>query len=82
MNLQIVTGRAGRVFHVDLKQPRTVLIAAAGVLLVIGAVFTAGVELGRIVAGREVDQPSREAADYAGSSPILANFPTPLYTSD
>ena len=71
MNLQIVTGRAGRVFHVDLKQPRTVLIAAAGVLLVIGAVFTAGVELGRIVAGpldraaveRELDQQRASVAD-------------------
>ena len=32
-----------------------------------------------VVGGREVDQPSREAADYAGSSAILANFPTALY---
>jgi murein DD-endopeptidase MepM/ murein hydrolase activator NlpD len=64
MNLQIVTGRAGRVFQVDLKQPRTVLLAAAGLLLGAGAVFTAGVEIGRIVAGpidraavaRELDQ--------------------------
>jgi murein DD-endopeptidase MepM/ murein hydrolase activator NlpD len=71
MNLQIMTGRAGRVFHIDLKQPRTVLIAAAGVLLVVGAVFTAGMELGRIVAGpldraaveRELDQQRASVAD-------------------
>jgi len=64
MNLHIVTGRAGRVFQVDLKQPRTVLLAAAGLLLGVGVVFTAGVEIGRIVAGpidraavaRELDQ--------------------------
>ena len=51
MNLQIVTGRTGRVFQVDLKQPRTMLVAAASLLVVAGAVFAAGVELGRIVAG-------------------------------
>jgi murein DD-endopeptidase MepM/ murein hydrolase activator NlpD len=64
MNLHIVTGRTGRVFQVDLKQPRTVLLAAAGLLLGVGVVFTAGVEIGRIVAGpidraavaRELDQ--------------------------
>lgn len=64
MNLHIVTGRTGRVFQVDLKQPRTILVAAAGCLVLVGGVFTAGVELGRIVAGpldraaiaRELDQ--------------------------
>lgn len=64
MNLQIVTGRTGRVFQVDLKQPRTVLLAVGGLVLGVGAVFTAGVEIGRIVAGpldraavsREIDQ--------------------------
>jgi len=64
MNLQIVTGRTGRVFQVDLKHPRTVLLAAAGLLLGVGTVFTAGVEIGRLVAGpidraavaRELDQ--------------------------
>src|SRR5512146_3334038 len=71
MNLQIVTGRAGRVFHVDLKQPRPVLIAAASIMLVVGAVFTAGMELGRSVAGaldraaveREIDQQRASVAD-------------------
>jgi murein DD-endopeptidase MepM/ murein hydrolase activator NlpD len=71
MNLQIMTGRAGRVFHVDLKQPRTILIAVASVMLVVGAVFTAGLELGRIVAGpldraaveRELDQQRASVAD-------------------
>jgi murein DD-endopeptidase MepM/ murein hydrolase activator NlpD len=64
MNLQIVTSRTGRVFQVDLKHPRTVLLAAAGLLLGVGAVFTAGMEIGRFVAGpldraavaREIDQ--------------------------
>jgi len=32
-----------------------------------------------VVGGQVVDQPSREAADYAGSNPRLANFPTPLF---
>jgi murein DD-endopeptidase MepM/ murein hydrolase activator NlpD len=64
MNLQIVTGRTGRVFQVDLKQPRTVVLAVAGLVLGVGAVFTAGVEIGRFVAGpldraaiaREIDR--------------------------
>jgi hypothetical protein len=64
MNLQIVTGRTGRVFQVDLKRPRTVLLAFGGFLLGVGVVFTAGVEIGRFVAGpldraavaREIDR--------------------------
>jgi hypothetical protein len=51
MNLQIVKGRTGQVLHFDLKQPRTAMIAAAGLVLFVGAVFAAGVELGRLVAG-------------------------------
>jgi hypothetical protein len=31
-----------------------------------------------VVGGQKVDQPSREAADYAGSRVSLANFPTLL----
>jgi hypothetical protein len=31
-----------------------------------------------VVGGQEVDQPSREVADYAGSGVMLANFPTLL----
>jgi murein DD-endopeptidase MepM/ murein hydrolase activator NlpD len=51
MNLQIVHGRTGRVFQFDLKQPRALLAAAAGLLLATGVIFTAGMELGRLVAG-------------------------------
>ena len=51
MNLQIVSGRTGRVLQLDFKQPKTLLVALAGLLLVGTAVFAAGVQLGRIVAG-------------------------------
>jgi murein DD-endopeptidase MepM/ murein hydrolase activator NlpD len=51
MNLQISSGRSGRVLRVDLKQPGQVMAVAAGLLVVVGGVFTAGLELGRIVAG-------------------------------
>jgi murein DD-endopeptidase MepM/ murein hydrolase activator NlpD len=51
MNLHIVSGRTGRVLQFDLKQPKTMLIAAASVLVVSAVVFAAGVQLGRIVAG-------------------------------
>jgi murein DD-endopeptidase MepM/ murein hydrolase activator NlpD len=51
MNLQLVHGRTGRVFHFDFKQPRALLMAAAGLLVVSGVIFTAGMEAGRLVAG-------------------------------
>jgi murein DD-endopeptidase MepM/ murein hydrolase activator NlpD len=51
MNLQIVHGRTGQVLRFDLKQPRTLLVGAAGLLLAIGSVFAAGLELGRLIAG-------------------------------
>lgn len=51
MNLQIKTGPTGRVLRFDLAQPRTVLLAVAGVLLCLGVVFAAGVQIGRFVAG-------------------------------
>ena len=64
MNLQIVSGRTGRVRQFDLKQPRTLMIAAASLLLVVAAVFAAGIQIGRFVAGpldraavaREIDE--------------------------
>ena len=48
----------------DLTQPKTIMVAAAGILLVAGALFAAGLQIGRIVAGpldraavaREIDQ--------------------------
>jgi len=51
MNLQIMSGRTGRVLQFDLKRPKTMLVAAAGVLLVVGVVFAAGLQIGRFVAG-------------------------------
>jgi murein DD-endopeptidase MepM/ murein hydrolase activator NlpD len=51
MNLQIVSGRAGRVLQLDLKQPRTLALLAAGLVLAVGLVFAAGLQLGRFVAG-------------------------------
>jgi len=64
MNLHIVSGRTGRVLQFDLTQPKTIMVAAAGILLVAGALFAAGLQIGRIVAGpldraavaREIDQ--------------------------
>lgn len=64
MNLQIVSGRTGRVLQFDLKQPKTILFVSVGVLLVAATLFIAGVQAGRIVAGpidraavaREIDQ--------------------------
>jgi len=51
MNLQIVSGRTGRVLQFDLKQPKTMVLAAASVLLAGALVFASGVQLGRFVAG-------------------------------
>jgi outer membrane murein-binding lipoprotein Lpp len=64
MNLQIMSGRTGRVLQFDLRQPKTMLIATAGTLLLAGVVFGAGLQIGRFVAGpldraavdREIDQ--------------------------
>jgi murein DD-endopeptidase MepM/ murein hydrolase activator NlpD len=64
MNLHIVSGRTGRVLQFDLKQPKTILVAAAGIVLVAGGLFAAGLQLGRVVAGpldraavaRQIDQ--------------------------
>jgi murein DD-endopeptidase MepM/ murein hydrolase activator NlpD len=52
------------VLQFDLTQPKTIVVAAAGILLVAGALFAAGLQIGRIVAGpldraavaREIDQ--------------------------
>ena len=48
----------------DLTQPKTIMVAAAGALLVAGVLFAAGLQIGRVVAGpldraavaREIDQ--------------------------
>jgi murein DD-endopeptidase MepM/ murein hydrolase activator NlpD len=51
MNLKIVSGRSGTVRHIDLKAPRTLIAVGGAALLVTAAVFTAGVQLGRFMAG-------------------------------
>lgn len=51
MNFQIVSGRAGRVFQFDLKQPRTLAMLAAGALFAASLVFVTGLQVGRFVAG-------------------------------
>jgi murein DD-endopeptidase MepM/ murein hydrolase activator NlpD len=51
MNLQIKTGPTGRVLRFDLAHPKTMLLAVAGMLLCLGVVFAAGVQIGRFVAG-------------------------------
>jgi hypothetical protein len=51
MNLQIMSGRTGRVLQFDLKRPKTMVVAAASVLVVVGVVFAAGLQIGRFVAG-------------------------------
>ena len=51
MNLEIISGRSGTVRHVDLKSPRTLLFVAGVALLVTAAIFVAGVQLGRFIAG-------------------------------
>jgi murein DD-endopeptidase MepM/ murein hydrolase activator NlpD len=64
MNLHSESVRAGRMLQFDLKQPKTMLIAAAAALAVLSVVFAAGVQLGRFVAGpidraavaRDIDQ--------------------------
>lgn len=51
MNFQIVSARTGRIRHFDLTQPKTVLGIAGSALLVVAAIFVAGVQLGRFITG-------------------------------
>ncbi len=51
MNLKIVSGRSGTVRHIDLKSPRALLTLGGGALLVTAAIFVAGVQIGRFMAG-------------------------------
>jgi murein DD-endopeptidase MepM/ murein hydrolase activator NlpD len=51
MNLHIVSGRTGHMLQFDLKHPRTLTMLGAGVLVVAGLVFAAGLQIGRFVAG-------------------------------
>ena len=49
MQLQILSGRGARARHIDLTQPRTLLVAGGGLLLFVAAVFVLGILLGRFV---------------------------------
>jgi murein DD-endopeptidase MepM/ murein hydrolase activator NlpD len=51
MNLQIVSGRTGQTLQFDLRQPRNLVVLAAGAVLAAGLVFAAGLQIGRFVAG-------------------------------
>jgi murein DD-endopeptidase MepM/ murein hydrolase activator NlpD len=63
MNLKIISGRSGTVRHVDLKSPRTLLAFGGGALLVTAAIFAAGVQLGRLMAGPMESQKLAQAID-------------------
>jgi murein DD-endopeptidase MepM/ murein hydrolase activator NlpD len=52
MNLRIVTGPRGRTREIDLKGPRTLLAA----VLVIAAIFAAGLMLGRFLLGGNAEE--------------------------
>ena len=49
MQFQIVSGRTGRARHIDLKQPRTLMLIGGSALLLAAAVFVLGVVLGRFL---------------------------------
>jgi murein DD-endopeptidase MepM/ murein hydrolase activator NlpD len=51
MHFQIVSGRTGRVRQLNLTEDRTLLIGAAATLLLVSAIFFAGMQLGRFIAG-------------------------------
>ncbi len=63
MNLKIISGRSGTVRHFDLKSPRTLLALGGGALLVTAAIFAAGVQLGRLMAGPMESQKLAQAID-------------------
>lgn len=52
MNLRIVTGPRGRTREIDLKGPRTLMAA----VLVIAAIFAAGLMLGRFLLGGDAEE--------------------------
>jgi murein DD-endopeptidase MepM/ murein hydrolase activator NlpD len=51
MHFQIVSGRTGRVRQLNLREDRTLLIGAAATLFLVSAIFFAGMQLGRFIAG-------------------------------
>jgi len=56
MNFQIVSGRTGRVRHIDLAQPRTLALCSGAALLVLAAIFVTGLVLGRFLLGSQAEQ--------------------------
>jgi len=84
MNLQVTLGRPGRQRQIDLSQPRTLMVLATGFLLGSAFLFTAGLEMGRLVAGpvdraavaRELDEQrlhiSAARSEMQGSVTALA----------
>ena len=51
MHFQIVSARTGRVRQFDLTENRTLMIGAAGTLLLVTVIFFSGIQLGRFIAG-------------------------------
>jgi len=64
MNFQIVTSRSGRTWQFDFTKPKTLVLTGGFALLLMGAVFTSGMQLGRFITGtlrsqalaQEIDQ--------------------------
>ena len=82
MNLQIMSGRTGRVLQFDLKRPKTILVAAASVLVVVGVVFAAGLQIGgrdhraATTSGTSFDSTSAEEMTPGSPAPGWVPAPT------
>lgn len=51
MNFQIVASGTGRTWQLDFTKPKTVLLAGGVALLLMGAIFTSGMQIGRFITG-------------------------------
>src|SRR6478735_9169114 len=56
MNLQIVSGRNGRVRELNLSQPRTLVVLGGSALLLVAAIFVVGLVLGRFLLGSHSEE--------------------------
>jgi murein DD-endopeptidase MepM/ murein hydrolase activator NlpD len=56
MNLQIVSGRDGRVRQLNLSRPRTLVLLGGFTLLLVAAVFVVGLALGRFLLGGNAEE--------------------------
>ncbi len=63
MHFQIVAGRTGRRWQLDLSQPRNLLLAGSLALLVTATIFTAGLQLGRFITGPLLRQEFSQALE-------------------